>query len=188
MEIIHENRYHTVIDDGKYIIKEFKRDMFHLNEEWSILYDGLYNKHPDITPELIDLVPFKKIVMEKVEGVIPQKIVSPEYGHVELKALKILLKMCQTINLAFADYSLDLKDDHYTYHYDLNPGNVIVQDLENFKFKFIDIDSIRFDYAFMRQGLLEAWLSDMYAEHRAKSIATEQAQNMMMNKIHNLRN
>ena len=188
MEIIHENRYHTVIDDGKYIIKEFKRDMFHLNEEWSILYDGLYNKHPDITPELIDLVPFKKIVMEKVEGVIPQKIVSPEYGHVELKALKILLKMCQTINLAFADYSLDLKDDHYTYHYDLNPGNVIVQDLENFKFKFIDIDSIRFDYAFMRQSLLEAWLSDMYAEHRAKILAATQAQHMIMNKIHNLRN
>ena len=186
METISENNYHTVKDDGKYIIKEFHRDIFHLNEEWSILYDGLYNKYPDITPELIDLVPFKRIVMEKVEGVIPQEIVSPEYGHAKLRDLKILLKMSQTINSAFADYSLDLQEEYYVYHYDLNPGNVIVQDLENFKFKFIDIDSIRFNYAFMRQSLLEAWLSDMYAELRSKSLATTQAQHMMMNKVYDL--
>jgi len=36
--IILENRYHTVIDDGNYIIKEFKVDIGHLDEEWSILH------------------------------------------------------------------------------------------------------------------------------------------------------
>jgi serine/threonine protein kinase len=168
-KIIAETDNHTVEDDEKYIIKKFKhnRSPMHLTSEWSILYQGLYEKFQHITPELIDFEPGNTIVMEKVPGIsIEQLIAQSRESHDDLflKKFKQCLNINKIIEYAFAEYSLDLDDLQYAYHTDINPKNVIVQDFNTFK--FIDIDSIKFDFIFMRQTPLESWLGDMYAEHR----------------------
>jgi len=185
MEIMRSHPHNTVSFDGTYYIKEFKHHRHHLNEEWAMLYDGLYNKFPDITPELIDFVPGKKIVMEAVEGLTPQQIKYERSSETILNDLKKLLSISQKITSAFAEYSLDLKDTYYCYHYDLNPGNLIIQDLDKLKFKFIDIDSIRFDYAFMRQSLFDTWIADMYSEYRCMKLAEGQAWDTFFTAVRN---
>jgi hypothetical protein len=174
MSIIKPYRYNKVTFDGTYYIKEFEHYQAHLTDEWSVLYDGLYNKFPNITPELIDFVPGKKIVMEAVEGLTPHEI---KYDQLEweLQDLKKLLVISQKLNAAFAEYSLDLKDTYYCYHSDLNSTNIIIQDLEQLKFKFIDIDAIRFDYSFMRQSQLDIWVADIYSELRCMEFAKADA-------------
>ena len=180
MSIISPYLYNKVTFDGTYYIKEFEHYQTHLTDEWSVLYDGLYNKFPNITPELIDFVPGKKIVIEAVEGLTPHEIKYEQLknnpsGQWNLQDLKKLLVISQKINSAFAEYSLDLRGAYYCYHYDLNPTNIIIQDLEQLKFKFIDIDAIRFDYSFMRQSKFDIWVADIYSELRCMEFAKDQA-------------
>jgi len=162
--IILENDYHTVKEDGNYIIKEFKVDIGHLDEEWSILYTGFNEDYPDISLKLIDFIPKKKIVMKKVEGMDVQEHVAEARINNDVRKIKKLLHISRIVLNAFSTYSLRLGPDQFLYHKDLNCTNVIVEDLDSFKFKIIDIDSISFNYddQIMRQPTLDSRIADYY--------------------------
>jgi hypothetical protein len=162
--IIRENRYHTVIDDGNYIIKEFKVDIGHLDEEWSILYTGFNEDYPDISLKLIDFTPKKKIVIEKVEGIDVEAHVIKARNNNDAKKIKKLLHISRIVLNAFSTYSLRLGPEQFLYHKDLNCTNIIIQDIDSFKFKIIDIDSITFNHddQIMRQPTLDSRIADHY--------------------------